>query len=298
MSKISLHLKNITVKYPLLCFYGLTFLFSWCIWFPAIVAHYKTQVTIQNPKVLPFILLGSFGPFFASIIVSGISGGKSQILRLFKKLIIWRVHVVWYGIAIFSCTLINFFLSLCILPFLPDISFRVYIADVLKAFGVTPLALLIKLPTGPLGEELGWRGFALPTLQMKLNNALKASILQGIVWAVWHTPILVFSEWRSHLPALIYFLVYVSMLTSYSILMTWVFNNTKGSVLHAMLLHAAFNGTMGLLLSMLQVHETFGMLPMLIVVNCGNWVVALVLILFFGSKYLSRQKDFTFEEML
>jgi membrane protease YdiL (CAAX protease family) len=103
-------------------------------------------------------------------------------------------------------------------------------------FGVFVYVLFLG---GALGEEPGWRGFALPRLQ-SLHGPLVGSLILGVLWALWHLP-LFWTPWNT-LTAL-NIVVFVLAATCLAIMYTRVFNNTKGSVLMAILIHAAFNWT-------------------------------------------------------
>ena len=90
---------------------------------------------------------------------------------------------------------------------------------------------------GPLGEELGWRGFALPRL-LEGRNALSAAVVLGIIWGVWHLPaFLIAGTPQSNMSFPILLIGAVAL----SVLMTWAFNGTRGSVLVAILIHWTFN---------------------------------------------------------
>ena len=91
---------------------------------------------------------------------------------------------------------------------------------------------------GPLGEEPGWRGFALPRLQ-PLHGPLVGSIILGILWALWHLPLFWSGVWTP--PTIPNIVMFILMITALTIIMTWVFNNAKGSLLITMLMHASFN---------------------------------------------------------
>ena len=88
-----------------------------------------------------------------------------------------------------------------------------------------------------LGEEVGWRGYALPALQARYS-ALIASLILGVMWALWHLPVFFNPDTSySDLP----FFLFVAFLVPVAILMTWLFNSTAGSVFMAMLFHAVMN---------------------------------------------------------
>ena len=82
-------------------------------------------------------------------------------------------------------------------------------------------------------EEIGWRGFALPRL-LERWNAFTASLILGVVWALWHLPYFFFGMPYS-------FLIYALYLLAVSVLMTWIFNHTQGSLLVAVIFHFWFN---------------------------------------------------------
>jgi uncharacterized protein len=91
---------------------------------------------------------------------------------------------------------------------------------------------------GPLGEEPGWRGFALPRLQAACGP-LGGGALLGVLWAFWHFPLFWSGVWTPPtVPNIVMFTVMITLLT---IVMTWVFNNAGGSLLITMLMHASFN---------------------------------------------------------
>jgi uncharacterized protein len=90
---------------------------------------------------------------------------------------------------------------------------------------------------GPVGEEPGWRGFALPRLQV-LHGPLVGSLILGVLWGLWHLPLFL-TPWNELTTLNI--VVYVLATICLSIIYTWVFNNTKGSLLIAILIHASFD---------------------------------------------------------
>jgi membrane protease YdiL (CAAX protease family) len=92
---------------------------------------------------------------------------------------------------------------------------------------------------GPLGEEPGWRGFALPRLQRQ-HGPLVGSLILGVIWTFWHIAPVWLASWTKVGILNIYNLVlYFLFICSWTIIMTWVFNNTKGSVFMAIVLHTS-----------------------------------------------------------
>lgn len=127
---------------------------------------------------------------------------------------------------------------------------------------------------GPLLEEGGWRGFALPRLQ-PLHGPLVGTLILGLLWALWHLPEFFVPSWAegSGGSGFLDIVKFVVAAIAFAIVITWVFNNTKGSVLMAILVHVSINtftGPMGTLFSPSEVSNSillsFGVLALLIVV--------------------------------
>lgn len=179
----------------------------------------------------------AYGPTLVALVITGVSSGRAGLRNLLGRLLIWRVGWQWYAIALF-------------LPGIVGLGATVLYAAwsgatvLLPSFtwGKLPLILVSFLVHGLVnGEEIGWRGFALPYLQRRWN-ALKASLLLGAVWALFHLPIF-FVQGDSILGSqnVMNPLAFLIEVLAGAILMTWLFNNTQGSLLIAYLYHAAVN---------------------------------------------------------
>ena len=92
---------------------------------------------------------------------------------------------------------------------------------------------------GPLGEEIGWRGYALPRLQQRFGMAA-GSIVLGVLWALWHWPVFFIPGLDQYGQAFVPYILYV---TALSVAFAWLYNNTAGSLLLAVLMHTAVNQT-------------------------------------------------------
>jgi uncharacterized protein len=134
---------------------------------------------------------------------------------------------------------------------------------------------LILIFGGALFEEGGWRGFALPRLQ-RLHGPLVGTLILGILWAGWHLPLFWITVWGTP-PTIVNMVLYFPSVVFMTVVFTWVFNNTKGSILLAILLHASFDvlvGPVGQLFPAPVVTGYGGAVPMLI----GLGVTALMLV--------------------
>jgi len=149
-----------------------------------------------------------------------------------------------------------------------------------------PLYLLIALPFGPLGEELGWRGFALPRLQARFSP-LVSSLIIGVVWTFWHTPMFWFPG--AAIPSfleisLFSVLLYLAQITAEAILFTVVFNYTRGSVLIAIVFHLTFNASKNILFSALPEPSSAHQLEIYIWRIILMWILALVSVFFLSRR--------------
>lgn len=238
-------------KGGLLVYFALAFLISWLIWIPLVAA---SQNWIGDGA--PFILfyLGTLGPALAAVVVLLFGQGRAGVWSILHKLVLWRVGVKWYLIALLLPAAVRF-TSLGLLNlfgWIPsDFSFRPW----LELLGISLLMLLL-VPF----EEIGWRGYALPQLQA-MYGALPASLILGVMWGLWHLPLVwVKGSYQESASPLKYMLVFTVTILPISILFTWIYNCTKGSLLLVSLFHAAINVTE----SALVIRENDGLLLLLL----------------------------------
>jgi CAAX protease family protein len=227
--------ENAMKKRPLVAFFVLTFAITWGL--GACFALFPTSLEALFGKISgsnPLFLVAVYAPSFSALIITLYTGGVAGVKALLSRLIRWRAGLRWYLIVLLGVPLLllasailSAWLSGHSLEFTP----RHW------PLAIYPLLTSLFRDPGPLGEELGWRGFALPRL-LERRSALSASLILGLIWGGWHLPAFFFSglpQSRFSLPA---FLIVVVDL---SVLMTWVFQNTQGSVLMTILIHWLFN---------------------------------------------------------
>jgi membrane protease YdiL (CAAX protease family) len=140
-----------------------------------------------------------------------------------------------------------------------------------------------------MGEEFGWRGFAMPRLQAR-HNALVSSLIIGGLWALWHIPLYFVQgtsqyDWRMAGGWIPTFLGYTVFVIAWSIQLTWVFNNTKGSVLLAAVVHGAGNAWLGYIDVFSRGH--FGGI---VAFSAVSVIVSIIIVLIAGPTNLSRTK--------
>lgn len=125
--------------------------------------------------------------------------------------------------------------------------------------------LIVGVILGPLFEEPGWRGFALPRMQEK-SGPLAASVILGMIWAVWHAPGYLGGWMQSSFAALLVYCV------GFSILATWIYNNTRGSILLMILLHSSSNAAISVGIQVLPTDLS----PAMHALVYGGWIPAIM----------------------
>jgi uncharacterized protein len=232
--------EGLLARYPLLFYTLIAYLGTWLVWLPFLLsADGLGLLSFSSP--LPAIVtggLGTFtGPFLAAFVMTGVTEGRAGIRRLLRKIVLWRVGLRWYLFALIGLPAI-LTLGTIVVPgnltsFEPTDPISLLSAYLL--FFVYP-ALIIG---GPLGEEPGWRGFALPRLQRR-HGPLVGSLILSPLWAFWHVVPVWLAAWTPAGMLNIYnFVLYLLFISAWTIVFTWVYNNTKGSVFMAILVHAS-----------------------------------------------------------
>ena len=176
------------------------------------------------------LFLGAWLPNIAGILITGVNDERDGLRRLFGRVVRWQVGYKWYVIAWWAPVVITM-LALSIYA----LSGNALPAIVPEAM-VVPL-LLFNVILGPLGEELGWRGTALPLMQERWNVST-ASLVLGVVWGLYHLPTFILPGLpQNNVPPLAFLLGAMA----FNIFMVWMFNHTHGSLIMPFLAHWAFN---------------------------------------------------------
>jgi uncharacterized protein len=231
---------------PLIYFFLFAFLISWILWIPLMYGHFKLGWTSwegnawNNYKTL-LGLLGALGPSISAILLTYLLKGKVEVKELLKRVLKWRVNIIWWLLGLYGwwllCSLLALFLSDTNIPKI-TFSFLISLINIPGMIFILQLPLLI----GMFGEEVGWRGFALPRLLEKYNPVI-ASLILTVPWLFWHAPLFVFQEWRGD-SSLFYFLLnYFLRILPLTLIFTWFFQKTKGSLLLVIILHNSYNLT-------------------------------------------------------
>lgn len=218
-----------------LSFFLLTFLLSWLIWIPLALSHFNVGPFKISEDISSIIrLLGVIMPMVSALLLTAIYGGRPAIQSLLSRLKIWRVGWKWWiaAILVFPALLV-----------IAGMMFNLFSCQpLISLLPITPAVLLaniIFLAIASLGEEIGWRGVALSALLQRHSPLIASSIL-GIVWATWHIPFWILIDTLSHYGTGYFVLNYIFIVPT-TFYITWVFINSRGSLLLPVILHLVFN---------------------------------------------------------
>jgi uncharacterized protein len=268
--------QGLLARYPLTSFFVMAYAFSWIVWSPWVLGKDGAGVLpIQIPQTVVGYLNATAilcGPTVAALIMTGTIEGRAGVRTLLGRLVLWRVGIRWYLFALLGVPLIMVVGTMIYsgeLPKLGALGGLSFLPSYLLSF------LLVVVLGGPLFEEIGWRGFALPRME-RLHGPLVASLILGVLWALWHLPEFLVPSWAASSGggSISGIILFTLTALTFTFVITWVFNNTRASILIAILVHASidtFSETLGAIFPAKAVASAF---PMMI----GFGVLAVVLI--------------------
>jgi hypothetical protein len=247
-----------------------------------------TPVALVAAGVAPSGLaqLGGLSATVAGVILAAVEGGRRGVRELLRRALVWRVGLGWWGIALLYTAVIA--------------AVALFLAETLGGstvtwntlgpiWGVVPMMFVFIVLAG-LGEEFGWRGFLVPRLQVR-HTALVSSLAIGALHSLWHLPLFlvdgtVQNEWAQESGLILALFGYAVFVIAWAIQLTWVFNNTGGSVLMVAAVHGAGNAWIG---GYFDVYGRTGMVgnTFLAIVMV---VVSLTIVIVSGPAHLSRTR--------
>jgi membrane protease YdiL (CAAX protease family) len=242
-------------RYPQAVFWGIAYVLNWGGWI----------LYMLFPSDLWQFLI--WGVALGGLLVTAIVDGRGGLKEYLSRMVRWRVGIQWYAVALLLP------LALRLAAFGLNLLTGAHMA---ASFQFPPLsdflaAFLFILITISLGEEPGFRGFSLPRFMMA-RTAVMASLIVGVLHAIWHLPLFVFAGD----PPIIFLFVIIG-----SFIFTWLFNNTKGSVLLVMLFHASVDAWTPIFNPLFTGAEAMRQTYLLIAVY---GVVALLIVLLAGKE--------------
>jgi membrane protease YdiL (CAAX protease family) len=259
-------------RHPLFAFFALAYAIKWFLLLPYTLAAWGI---IAGDWSVAFVL-ATFAPFVAGIIMVNLVEGRAGVAGVRASVCDWRVGWRW-SLFIFAA-----------LPMLVMLGVLIQPGALAGFHGLTP-ALLVSYPLtyvvvwfagGGLNEEVGWRGFALPRMQPRYGP-LWGTLLLGVLHCFWHleeflTPAQGGGPGTGRTPFLINLPLFLLLALAFSIIMTWLFNRTGGSLFAAISAHVSVDTPQAVLLPLFP---AVGMTSMLVGGAIGLGVVALPILL-------------------
>jgi uncharacterized protein len=262
--------QSLVLWHPLISFFVLTYAGAWLLWAP--LAIFRDHV--PGPLAFVLLMLGSLVPSTVGVLFVALLRGRSGVRTLLGRLLRARIGLRWYLAVVALAVPALFAVWVSTLLGGPTPVVATTIAAVVMSF------LFSIFPGSAVGEELGWRGFALPRLQIR-HSALAASLIVGAAWGIYHFPLFLLG---SPIRPLALFLPFAIGCVIMSIFYTWMYNGTGGSLLIVVLLHAATN------LPLTVVYAPLGerVVPVFWLLDAMLALTAAVLIACTGAATLSR----------
>jgi uncharacterized protein len=234
-------------QHPLLAYFVLAFAGTWLFFAPLTLSQSGLgllPVTLSDMTAFLLFALSTYaGPFLAAFVVTGLATGRSGLRDLLRRMVQWRIGIQWYLVLLVGYPAV----------LLLGIAFLDGGLSVETLTGGWPLVLSVFVPGlifgiffPSIGEETGWRGFALPRLQVAFGP-LWGSLMLGVLHALWHLPAYpvrgLFSDsgWNTTT-----FLANSLAIVLATLIWTWLFNHGRGSILFAILIHATSNASSAL----------------------------------------------------
>lgn len=223
-------------RYPLSSFFVLTYAVTWLLWAPLLIAGipaFSPSRHVPSWATMPAVAVGVTGVAFA---MTAVTQGRAGVRRMVRRLLSWRVGLRWYLVALLLIPLAELLITAAVT------GSGVFRALTPAALALYPAAFAAHFVFGPLFEESGWRGFALPRLQHRFGP-MRGTLLLGVLWAGWHFSLYAPGWIGESAVGLVDMAMFVCFTVSISVLFTWLSNRTGASLLLVILLHGSIDGT-------------------------------------------------------
>lgn len=214
----------------LIRFFFIAFLIAWSFFITASFVSDDAQLSTLSRLL---IFMGAISPGLVAVFLTAITKGGEGVKLLIKKISFKDTRLIWY---LFAVTFIAFIKGLAALVYF--LLYNSWPQVGTTSWYVMLFGIAVSM-WAQAGEEIGWRGYALPLMSKRFGLAM-ASILLGIIWAIWHLPlfyIVAADTFHQSFP------LYLLQVTGLSVIMAWLFWKVNGNLLPLMVFHAAINNT-------------------------------------------------------
>lgn len=245
-------LRRFISRHPLIAFFLIAFAGEWIVTLPLVLAQnglglFPYTIPDVGPYPLSYyfaVLAAIAGPTLASFTVTAVTAGKAGMRQLLQRYIVWRVGLRWYLLVLVGVPLIQL---ACTSVFLGIAPLAAFIQQWPLFFTSYLPNLLIIVVVVQIWEEGGWSGFAVPNLQKRFG-AWRACLVLGPLWALFHLPFFfvpgqIFDHKVDAITMIVQMALMIIVAVPTRMIMTWIFNNTMGSILIAILLHSALDAS-------------------------------------------------------
>ncbi len=226
--------RDSTLSGSVILFFLITYAVSWTFFIAS--ARALAHSTGPGREMNPLYLLGVFGPALAAVGLTAAREGAAGVQALVRRIAPAGVAFKWYAFAILFMPAVKLAVAV-----IYRVGVGAWPTIDLHDWYLLPVAILVSTPF-QAGEEIGWRGYALPRLADRLGLA-GASLLLGVVWAAWHLPFFFIPGVDKTGQS---FPLYVLQVTALSVAVAWLYWRTGGNLLLTMLMHSATNQTVGI----------------------------------------------------
>jgi len=225
-------------RHPVIAFSVLAYALTWLAWLPLAL-----RGPVYGDRLSYLHFLGSLGPLASAFAMTGLLSGWPGIQELVGRVFRWKVHLSWHLLAWCGPAALYAIAAVVVRVVWGQWPpFSQYGHSEEFAELSLPVYWLLSLICYGFGEEVGWRGFLLPRLQQKYSG-LTSAIVLSVIWALWHLPVFSFSAGLSQMGPAEILGWYISLLTG-TVLLTWMYNGARNSVLIVAAFHAALDVAM------------------------------------------------------
>lgn len=218
----------------------LTYLITWSCWVPLIYNNKSETLTLNNPDNAVLLLLGTFGPTISAILIYLFFKVPQITFEWLKQSFNFKIGVKRFFGLFFSIT---WLLPLMVYIYNSIVTtqnmewWKIFITMVL----LMPINFIFTLLGGPIGEELGWRGFLTPQLLSRYTR-IETAIITGLIWAGWHIPLFRFVEYqKAGIDTYLNFVLYTIQGILLSYLLIKVLTKSRFSIILVIVFHSVFN---------------------------------------------------------
>jgi membrane protease YdiL (CAAX protease family) len=228
-------------RHPIAWFLAITFATTWAAWLILAVSGITVGVGLSA-----LYLVGLVGPLVGAVVATTITDGSSGLRDLLARMIRIRVGLRWWGVAIgiplaVAGAVYVFHVAYSMFLLAPtELPSRTGLGQ-FTGFPITSAIVmwLLLVVVNGFGEETGWRGFLLPRLQRRWSPLASSLIVAG-VWGTWHVPAFLINDNYRSMPVAMIPMFFVGLACG-SILLTWLYNQGRQSILLVAVWHGTFN---------------------------------------------------------